>query len=76
MHDEDVPPCPVQPRQDYQLISATQVRKALAYLFFENQPGGRRAFISLPGRLVQRLERGFDPADRFQLESSHRVSHI
>ena len=71
MHDEDVPPCPVEPRQHYQLISGTQVRKALAYLFFENQPGGRRAFIGLPGRRVQRGECGFDAADRFQLESSH-----
>jgi hypothetical protein len=74
MDHEDVPMRAVEPRQQDELISRTEVCKPVAHLFLENQRCRRGAFIGLPGRRIERPELGFNVANRPQLESGH--SHL
>jgi hypothetical protein len=71
MHREHVAPRSVEPGQHDELAADRDVRDALSGREAEDQPGVRRALVTLSGREVAVHERGFHMADGMHLE--HRL---
>jgi hypothetical protein len=68
VHAQDVSPSPIQPGDEYDLLARTQAAQPFEHLRPEFQPRWWSALVRLPGRSLQILQAGFDPANRGYLE--------